>query len=120
MHFENKRSSEYYLRVYEINPKRVNISSMMNVYKICDVGVYLIFFDINNHSLTCWWNDSRRHEARDRMRHDVRVLWGSDTLSPLRRPSRSGTETNKQKILQLSCCLTHHCKVVSSGNMDCK
>lgn len=25
------------------------------------------------------------------MRHDMRVLWGGDTLSPLRRPSRSGT-----------------------------
>lgn len=28
-------------------------------------------------------------------------------------------QTNK-KFLQLSCCLTHHFKVVSSGNMDCK
>lgn len=70
---------------------------------------------------TCWWDDSRRHQAWDRMWHDMRILWGGDTLSPLRRPSRSRTETNKQKkFLQLSCCLTHHFKVVSSGNMDCK
>lgn len=64
---------------------------------------WLVFniFSINKYTLTCWWDYPRRHEARDRMWHDVRILWGGDTLSPLRRPSRSGTETNKQKIFTI-------------------